>query len=134
MNKVITTNKLLAIIVVAFVIAVLVTSPYQNQVANAAAGKKYQFYVTLTGVPANAEDLIMNVTIDRSWYDIKTVSSPTNGETVKFVVTVPLQTNPSQYFVCGNTADFRLSSCEPHTFSSKGGGPIRVDYTYPQPR
>ena len=52
------TTKLLAIIAVFFLAAALITIPYQNQVANAAPGKKYQVYVTLTGVPANADDFV----------------------------------------------------------------------------
>jgi hypothetical protein len=56
-----TATKLLAITAVIFVTATLISLPYQNQVANAApSSKKYQVYVTLTNVPANAEDLQMN--------------------------------------------------------------------------
>jgi len=137
MNE-IKTTKLLAVIAVIFVSAALVTLPYQSQVANAAPTKKYQVYVTLTGVPANAEDLILNVTIMRlpffvsvSETQIKTVSSPSEGETVKFVLTVPAGSNENNVLVCGNTSDLRLSSCEVEPLPSKGGGPIRVDYTYP---
>jgi len=131
MNEV-TTTKLLAIIAVIFVTAALVTLPYQSQVANAAPMKKYQFYVTLIGVPANAEDLIMNVTLNQDFFphQIKTVSSPTEGEVVKFVVSAP-PANPNGFYVCGNTADFTLSSCEFHSLPSKVSGPIRVDYSYP---
>ena len=108
MNEVRTTKKLLAIMAVTFVTAALVSLPYQTQVANAAPGKKYQVYVTLSGVPANAEDLEMNVTIIRlpffvsvSETQIKTVSSPSEGETVKFVLTVPAGSNENNVFVCG---------------------------------
>jgi hypothetical protein len=138
MNEVPTT-KLLAIIAVIFVTAALVTLPYQNQVANAApSSKKYQVYVTLTGVPANAEDLEVNATIIRmpffvivSNFPVETVTSPTNGDTVKFVLTVPAGSNENNVLVCGNTFDLSLSTCEVEPLPTKGGGPIRVDYTYP---
>ena len=139
MNEVQITKKLLAIMAVTFVTAALVTLPYQNQVANAApSSKKYQVYVTLTGVPANAEDLEVNATIIRmpffvqvSETQIKTVTSPTNGDTVKFVLTVPAGSNENNVLVCGNTFDLSLSTCEVEPLPTKGGGPIRVDYTYP---
>jgi hypothetical protein len=139
MNEV-TTTKLVAIMAVIFVTAALVTLPYQNQVANAApAAKKYQVYVTLIGVPANAEDLIMNVTIIRlpffvsvSETQIKTVSSPSEGETVKFVLTVPAGSNETNVFVCGTRVPSGINDCEVEPLPSKGGGPIRVDFTYPQ--
>lgn len=123
---------------VTFVTAALVSLPYQTQVANAAPGKKYQVYVTLTGVPANAEDLEMNVTIIRlpffvsvSETQIKTVSSPSEGETVKFVLTVPAGSNENNVFVCGTRVPSGINDCEVEPLPSKGGGPIRVDYTYP---
>lgn len=76
------TTKLLAIIAVIFVTAALVTLPYQNQVANAQSTKRYDIRVTLTSVPANAEDLIMNVTIFGPSYlagfQETTVSSPSD--------------------------------------------------------
>ena len=139
MKELTTTTKLLAILAVTFVTAALVTLPYQNQVANAApSSKKYQVYVTLTGVPANAEDLEVNATIIRmpffvqvSETQIKTVTSPTNGDTVKFVLTVPAGSNENNVLVCGNTFDLSLSTCEVEPLPTKGGGPIRVDYTYP---
>ena len=139
MKELTTTTKLLAILTVTFVTAALVTLPYQNQVANAApSSKKYQVYVTLTGVPANAEDLEVNATIIRmpfsvqvSETQIKTVTSPTNGDTVKFVLTVPAGSNENNVLVCGNTFDLSLSTCEVEPLPTKGGGPIRVDYTYP---
>ena len=138
MNE-IKTTKLLAVIAVIFVTAALVTLPYQSQVANAAApAKKYQVYVTLTGVPANAEDLEMNVTIMRlpffvavSETQIKTVSSPSEGETVKFVLTVPSGSNENNVFVCGTRVPSGINDCEVEPLPSKGGGPIRVEYTYP---
>jgi hypothetical protein len=137
MNEV-TTTKLLATIAVIFVTAALVTLPYQNQVANAApATKKYQFFVTLTDVPANAEDLTMNVTVTQGFvpiaWQIKTVSSPSEGEVVKFVVKVPSGSNEDSFFVCGMQVNSHINSCEHHALpSTGGGGPIRVDYTYPQ--
>jgi hypothetical protein len=138
MNEV-TATKLLAVIVVIFLTAALVTLPYQNQVANAApATKKYQFFVTLTDVPANAEDLKMNVTVTQgpgspiAW-QIKTVSSPSEGEVVKFVVKVPSGSNEDSFYVCGMQVNSHINSCEYHSLpSTEGGGPIRVDYTYPQ--
>lgn len=139
MKELTTTTKLLAILTVTFVTAALVTLPYQNQVANAApSSKKYQVYVTLTGVPANAEDLEVNATIIRmpffvivSNFPVETVTSPTNGDTVKFVLTVPAGSNENNVLVCGNTFDLSLSTCEVEPLPTKGGGPIRVDYTYP---
>jgi hypothetical protein len=139
MKELTTTTKLLAILTVTFVTAALVTLPYQNQVANAApSSKKYQVYMTLTGVPANAEDLEVNATIIRmpffvivSNFPVETVTSPTNGDTVKFVLTVPAGSNENNVLVCGNTFDLRLSTCEVEPLPTKGGGPIRVDYTYP---
>jgi hypothetical protein len=136
MNAV-TTTKLLTITAVIFVTAALVTLPYQNQVANAAPMKKYQFFVTLIGVPANAEDLIMNATVTQGFapinWQIKTVSSPSEGQVVKFVVKVPSGGNEDSFFICGKRATSGINSCEHHSLpSTGGGGPIRVDYTYPQ--
>jgi hypothetical protein len=136
MNE-IKTTKLLAITAVIFVSAALIALPYQSQVANAAPAKKYQVYVTLTGVPANAEDLIMNVSMFKSpsftigEKQIKTVSSPSEGQVVNFVLKVPARGNEDSVLVCGNTSDLSLSSCEVEPLPSKGGGPIRVDYSYP---
>jgi hypothetical protein len=137
MNEVTTTTKLLAIIPVIFVAAALVTLPYQNQVANAAPMKKYQFFVTLTDVPPNAEDLIMNATVTQGFvpinWQIKTVSSPSEGEIVKFVVKVPSGSNEDSFLICGMRVDSGNNSCDYHFLpSTGGGGPIRVDYTYPQ--
>jgi hypothetical protein len=135
MNEV--TTKLLATIAVIFVTAALVTLPYQNQVANAAPMKKYQFFVTLRSVPANAEDLIMNATVTQGFvpinWQIKTVSSPSEGEVVKFAVKVPPGSNEDSFFICGMRANSGINSCEHHLLPSTGGGggPIRVDYTYP---
>ena len=138
MNE-IKTTKLLTIVTVAIFVTALATMPYQSQVANAAAGKKYQVYVTLVSVPTNAEDLRVNATLLQgssfvSNWPGQTVSSPTNGDTVKFILTVPVGSNPDTLYVCGNTADFSRSTCELDPLPSKGGGPIRVEYTYPQPR
>jgi hypothetical protein len=132
----VTTTKLLTIIAVIFVTAALVTLPYQNQVANAAPMKKYQFFVTLTDVPANAEDLIMNATVTQGFapinWQIKTVSSPSDLEVVKFVVKVPSGGNEDSFFICGKRVDSGINRCDHHLLSSTGGGgPIRVDYTYP---
>ncbi len=137
MNE-ITTTKVLVIIAVIFVTAALVTLPYQNQVADAAPpAKRYQVYVTLTDVPTNAEDLIVNVTISRGFGSvvqpqITTVTSPSEGDDVgKFVFRVPSGSNEDSVRVCGNTDDFSVSSCELYPLPSQGGGPIRVDYSYP---
>jgi hypothetical protein len=136
MNELTTTTKLLAILAVTFVTAALVTLPYQNQVANAAPMKKYQIYVTLIGVPANAEDLVVNATIFGpnyfAGYQETTVSSPSEGDTVKFVFKVPAGGNENSFYICGRQAPSTTSSCELHSLPSTGGGPIRVDYTYPQ--
>jgi hypothetical protein len=136
MNAV-TTTKLLTITAVIFVTAALVTLPYQNQVANAAPMKKYQFFVTLKGVPAtNAEDLIMNATVTQGFapinWQIKTVSNPFEDQVVKFVVKVPSGGNEDSFFICGERVDSGINRCDHHLLSSTGGGgPIRVDYTYP---
>jgi hypothetical protein len=135
MNEV-TTTKLLAVIAVIFVTAALVTLPYQNQVANAAPQvKKYQINVTLIGVPANAEDLVVNATLFGpnyfAGYQETTVSSPSEGEVVKFVFKVPAGGNENSFYICGRQAPSTTSSCDLHSLPSKGGGPIRVDYTYP---
>ena len=138
MNEIQTTTKLLAITAVIFVTATLISLPYQNQVANAApATKKYQVYVTLTNVPANAEDLQMNVTISQGFGSVvppqkTTVTSPSEGENFvgKFIFNVPTGSNANSVRVCSNTDDFSVSSCELYPLS-KGGGTIRVDYPYP---
>lgn len=138
MNEVPTT-KLLAVIAVIFVTAALISLPYQNQVANAQPTKRYQFIVTLTNVPSNAEDLIMNVTVIRMPFfvavsdtQIKTVSSPSEDERIRFAVRVPSGSDENAFLVCGNTEDLTLSSCDLHSLpSERGGGPIRVDYSYP---
>lgn len=137
MNEVTTTTKLLAVIAVIFLTAALVTLPYQNQVANAQSTNRYQFRVTLTDVPANAEDLEMNVTVTQGFgpiaWQIKTVSSPSEGEVVRFAIRVPSGSNEDSFFVCGTQVDSGINSCEHHSLpSTGGGGPIRVDYTYPQ--
>jgi len=141
MNEVQTTKKLLAITALIFVAATLISLSYQNQVANAAPMKKYKIVVTLTNVPANTGDLIMNVTILEaptppfrpvSETQIKTVSSPSSGDVVKFDLKAPKGSNENNAFVCGNTADFRLSACDVHSLPTKGGGPITVSYT-PRP-
>jgi len=133
MNE-IKTTKLLAIIAVIFVTAALVTLPYQSQVANAAPMKKYQVYVTLTGVPANADNLVMNATLNRAFALTQetTVSSPSEGDVVKFVFTVPSGTNIVDLVVCGaQQGSPELSDCNLYSLPSKGGGPIRVNFAYP---
>ena len=123
-------------VAVILVTAALITLPYQNQVANAApAGKKYQVYVTLTDVPDNAGNLYLNVTLNRALAssDETIVSSPSDGDTVKFVLTVS-SGNVQSLIIYGEqvgnpfpaTCDFDL-----HTFTGKVSGPIRVNFAYP---
>ena len=135
MDKVITPTKILAISAVIFVTAALVSLPYQNQVANAAPTKRYQIIVTLTDVPAGAEDLEVNATIFGPGYiaaQETIVSSPSEGDVVSFVFRVPSGNNVDRVSVCGNTEDFTLSSCEPSlSLPTQGSKPIRVDYSYP---
>jgi hypothetical protein len=135
MNTVITPTKLLAISAAIFVTAALVTLPYQSQVAEAAPMKKYQVYVTLTGpVPANADNLVMNATLNRAFALTQetTVSSPSEGDVVKFVFTVPSGTNIVDLVVCGaQQGSPELSDCNLYSLPSKGGGPIRVNFAYP---
>jgi hypothetical protein len=123
-----------AIAIIFFVTAALTTLPYQSQVADAQPTTRYQFRVTLTDVPANAEDLEMNVTVTRAEWDTETVSSPSDGDEVRFVVRVPSGSNEDSFFVCGNTSDFSRSSCEQHSLPNPGvSRPLRVDYSYPSP-
>ncbi|MBD0360840.1 MAG: hypothetical protein ICV56_09045 [Nitrososphaeraceae archaeon] len=127
-------SKLLAIIAVVFVSAALVTLPYQSQVANAAPMKRYQVYVTLTGVPANADNLVMNATLNRAFTfnQETTVSSPSEGDVVKFVFRVPSETNIVDLVVCGaQQGNPELVDCNLYSLPSKGGGPIRVNFAYP---
>jgi hypothetical protein len=144
MNEVVTTpaSKLLAVIAVIFVAAALVTLPYQSQVANAAPTKKIQITVTLTDVPANAEDLIVNATISGPNYidaQETTIVSPSEGDVVKFVFAVPSGSQATVFNVCGNTEDFTLSSCDipinQPLPTKPGNSPIKVnvDYPYPEP-
>jgi hypothetical protein len=131
MNEVQTTKKISAITAVIFVAAALVTLPYQTQVANAALpAKKYQVYVTLAGVPANAGELEVNATINRNDYDAEIVSSPTNGDTVKF--TIPGPVSSLGLIVCGTqVASPEFNDCALYPVPSKPSGPIRVDFAYP---
>jgi hypothetical protein len=134
MNEAQTTTKLLATIAVIFVTAALVTLPYQNQEANAAPAKRYQAYVTLTDVPANAEALEVNATLNRDGALLQetTVSSPSEGDTVNFVFRVPPRTNIIDFIVCANLqSDPDTFNCDQHFFSGKVNGPIRVDFEYP---
>jgi hypothetical protein len=133
MNEV-TTTKLLAITAVIFVTAALITLSYQNQVANAQPTKRYQAVVTLTDVPANAEDLEMNATLNRdgALLQEKIVSSPSEGDKVRFVFRVPSETNIRDFIVCANLqSDPDIFNCDQHFFSSEVRGPIRVDFAYP---
>lgn len=56
--------------------------------------------MTLTGVPANAQNLIVNATVMRSPFVIlvtfqeQLVSGPSDGYSVKFVFKVPVESNP----------------------------------------
>ena len=134
MNKVITPTKILTISAVIFVIAALVTLPYQTQVANAAPLKTYRAYVTLTGVPANAEALEVNATLNRNGAILQEqiVSSPSEGDTLKLVFTVPSGTNIIDFSVCANLqSDPDIFNCDQHFFNGKVSGPIRVNLAYP---
>jgi hypothetical protein len=135
MNEAQTTTKLLAIMAVIFVTVTLISLPYQSQVANAAPpGKKYQVYVTLTGVPANADNLILNATLNRASAssDETIVSSPSEGDTVKFVLRLASGTDINDLIVCGTQqSDPDIFNCDQHFFSSEVRGPIRVDFEYP---
>jgi len=96
--------------------------------------KKYQAYVTLTGVPANAEALEVNATLNRNGAILQEqiVSSPSEGDTLKFVFTVPSGTNIVDFIVCANLqSNLAIFNCDQHFFSGKVSGPIRVDFAYP---
>jgi hypothetical protein len=134
MSKITTTTKLLPIIAVNVVATALITLPYQNQVANAAPMKRYQAYVTLTDVPANAVALEVNATLNRNGAILQeqTVSSPSEGDTLKFVFTVPSGTNIIDFVVCANLqSDPDIFNCDQHFFTGRVNGPIRVDLAYP---
>jgi hypothetical protein len=135
MNEAQTTTKLLAIMSVIFVTVTLISLPYQSQVANAAPpGKKYQVYVTLTDVPANADNLILNASLNRASAssDETIVSSPSEGDTVKFVLRLASGTDISSLEVCGSQqANPDIFNCDQHFFTGKVSGPIRVDFEYP---
>ena len=128
-------HKVTFAVAVIFVTAALVTLPYQNQLANAAPpGKKYQVYVTLTGVPANADNLVLNATLNRALAssDETIVSSPSEGDTVKFVLTLASGTNIHDLIVCGaQEANPLFVDCDQHLFTGKVNGPIRVNFPYP---
>jgi hypothetical protein len=142
MKQIELTSKLVLTLIAVILVTAIVTLPYQNQVANAAPARKYNVGVTLTGVPANAEDLEMNVTILRlpffiavSETQIKTVSSPTDGDTVNFDFRVPAGSNANNVFVCGTVAispDINRCDLEPLP-SRSGNSPIRVDVEFPYP-
>jgi hypothetical protein len=125
-------------VAVIFVIAALVALPYQNQVANAAPPmKRYQIFITLTGVPANAENLVMNITLTQGFAStgdrqFQLVSSPSEGEVVKFVFKVPSGGSEDSFLACASLTPSGINSCEHYLLpSTGGGGPIRVDYPYP---
>ena len=135
MNEVTTTTKLLAIMAVIFVTATLISLPYQNQVANAAPpGKKYQVYITLTGVPDNANDLYLNGSLNRALASSfeTTVSSPSSeGQTLKFVLTVSSGNVQSLIIYGEQVANPDAARFDLHTFTGKVSGPIRVNFAYP---
>ena len=84
MNGLTTTTKLLAILAVTFVTAALVTLPYQNQVATRhPAAKKYQVYVTLVSVPANAGNLLVNATLNRALHLTKKRQCPVHLQVIQ---------------------------------------------------
>ena len=96
--------------------------------------------MTLTDVPPNAEDLIVNATIGSpTFVDFKeaTIVSPSTGDVVKFAFSVPSGSVATVFNVCGNTEDLTLSSCDiPFNQplpTRPGNSPIRVnaDYAYP---
>lgn len=127
-----------AAVLAVILVSALVAVPFQDQVANAAPPtKKYQVYVTLTNVPVNALDLSVNATIIRSPFiavsntPVETVTSPTSGDTVKFVLSVEAGSNETHVFVCGNTLDFSVSDCTLYPLPSKKNGPIRLEFLYP---
>ena len=133
-----TTKKLLTIIAVISVTAVLISLPYQSLSANAApAGKKYQVYVTLTNVPTNAGGVLVNASLSSSagiFFSGNTlVSSPSTGDTVKFVITVPSGASIGLLTDCATQqANYpNIVNCDSHQFTSKVTGPIRVDLEYP---
>jgi hypothetical protein len=78
--------------------------------------------------------LYLNVTLNRALASSAEtiVSSPTEGETVKFVLTVASGNNVQSLIIYGeqesnpDTGYFDL-----HTFTGKVNGPIRVDFAYP---
>ncbi len=85
--------------------------------------------MTLIDVPDNAEDLIMNATLnrDRAFYQEEIVSSPTEGDTVKFVFTVPSGTSIVDLIACATQqANPDINNCDQHFLPSKVSGPIRV--------
>lgn len=140
MKQVELTSKLVLTLIAVILVTAIVTLPYQNQVANAAPARKYTVDVTLTDVPANAEDLILNVSMFKLPFSsitekqFKTVSSPSEGQVVTFVLTAPARDNADSVLVCGNTSDLRLSSCELEPLPSRpGNSPIRVDVEFPYP-
>lgn len=134
MSKITTTTKLLPIIAVIVVATALITLPYQNQVANAAPpGKKYQVYITLTGVPDNANDLYLNGSLNRddasSFETI--VSSPSDDQTLKFVLIVASGNVQSLQIYGEQVGNPATGDFDEHIFTGKVNGPIRVDFAYP---
>ena len=114
--------------------AALAGIPHQ-QAVDAAPMKKYQVYVTLVDVPANAPDLIVNGTINRSGALSQgvTVSSPAEGDTAKLVFRVPSGVEVVSLIVCGTqTINPDINDCVLVPIPIKeGSGPIRVNLAYP---
>ena len=102
--------------------------------------------MTLTDVPANAEDLIMNATILRMPFFVvvsdtaeETVSSPSEGDVVRFAdIRVPSGSNENAFLICAaqSTSPTINNTCDdfPLPSSGGGGGLIRVAVTYPYPQ
>ena len=104
MKQIELTSKLVLALIAVVLATALITLPYQNQVANAAPTKRYQIVVTLTSVPANAEDLNIYANITNASGELdsqeKLVSSPSEGDVVKFVLTAP-SGSATDFLVCG---------------------------------
>jgi hypothetical protein len=58
------------------------------------------------------------------------VSSPSEGDVIRFVSRVPAGNNENNVLVCSNRADFELRDCEVYSIPTTGGGPIRVWITH----
>jgi hypothetical protein len=99
----------------------------------AAPMTNYKIWVTLTNVPAGADDLIVNATIDRSGAlsQETTVTSPSEGDVVKFSFKVPPSSTHSAIIGGTQANSPEINSCDVIPLPTKGGGPIRVDFSYP---